>query len=224
MKGKFIVIDGTDGAGKSTQLRYLGNLLKRRKLKTRYIHIPQHGRRSAAMVDDYLNGKYGQVDPYVASLFYAVDRFDAGFAIKRWLKDGYVVLCDRWVTANAGHQGGKIPNKTKRLQMFRWLKTLEYEICKIPRPDLTLLLHVPAADAYTLIGKKHKKEHGRGYLKSSRDLHEKDLAHLTKAEKSFLDVPKVFKKVKIIECMHNGHLLSPAEIHEKIWIAVKNTI
>jgi dTMP kinase len=218
------VVDGTDGAGKSTQLKLLRRRLQRAGYKTRYIHIPQHGRRSAAVVDDYLNGKYGAVDPYVASLFYAIDRFDAGFTIRRWLKAGYIVICDRWVTANAGHQGGKILNPKKRLAMFCWLKELEFKICKVPEPDLTLILHVPATIAYQLIGKKQIGERGRGYLKRARDLHEQDQSHLIQAEKAFLDVPKVFAKTKIIACVWKNQLLPRNKIAEKIWKIVEKVL
>lgn len=224
MKGKLIVIEGIDGSGKSTQLALLAKLLKRRGLKTRYIHIPQHGRRSAAMVDDYLNGKYSKVDPRVASLFYAIDRFDAGFAIRRWLNEGYVVLCDRWVTANAGHQGGKIKSRPMRLKLFKWLQELEYEICKIPQPDLTLIMNMPATVAGGLIGKKKKSDANRSYLKSGRDVHEKDPIHLRNAEKAFLEVPRIFKKVKIIDCAVKAKPLTIPEIGQKVWHEVKKVI
>jgi len=111
MKGKFIVIDGSDGSGKATQTKILIDTLKKQKYRIKTIEFPQYGKKSAAMVEQYLTGKYGtanDVGPYVASVFYAVDRYAASFKIRDWLKKGNIVVSNRYVSSNKGHQLTKI--------------------------------------------------------------------------------------------------------------------
>ena len=107
-RGKLIVIDGIDGSGKSTQLEMLKAELQANGFEIETIHFPRHGAPTAFLVDQYLKGAYKDLNPYAASIFYAVDRFDASPTIKNWLLEGKIVLSDRYVTANAGHQGCKI--------------------------------------------------------------------------------------------------------------------
>jgi dTMP kinase len=105
--GRLIVIDGTDGSGKKTQIALLEKHLKEQGYEVEKIDFPQYGHKSAGLVEEYLNGDYGQaneVTPYQGSLFYALDRYAASFTMKKWLAEGKVVLCDRYVSANMGHQ------------------------------------------------------------------------------------------------------------------------
>ena len=114
MKGKLIVIEGADGSGKSTQFELLLRRFRKEKIRIVTMKFPQYGKKSAGMVEEYLRGAYGKkpesVSPYAASLFYAVDRFDAAQKIKKWLLEGKTVLLDRYVDSNAAHQRGKIQN------------------------------------------------------------------------------------------------------------------
>ncbi|MBI4778894.1 deoxynucleoside kinase, partial [Candidatus Falkowbacteria bacterium] len=146
-QGKFIVIDGTDGSGKATQTQLLAQRLERVGLNVAIADFPQYNTKSAGPVEEYLSGKYGspeEVGPYQASIFYACDRYDASFKIKTWLAEGKIVISNRYVTANMGHQGGKISNLLEKKHFFDWLYQLEYEIFNIPRPDLNIILHVDA--------------------------------------------------------------------------------
>ena len=107
--GKFIVIDGTDGSGKATQTELLVKRLAQAGYEVVMADFPQYGQKSAGLVEHYLNGKYGtalDVGPYRASIFYAADRYDASFQIRQWLKEGKIVISNRYVTANMAHQGG----------------------------------------------------------------------------------------------------------------------
>jgi dTMP kinase len=220
-KGKFIVIDGTDGSGKSTQMKFLISRLRREGRAIKTIHFPQHGTRSAAMVDDYLNGKYGKADPRIASIFYAADRYDASFKIRKWLDEGKTVLCDRYVTANAGHQGGKIRSRRSRLAFFRWLAELEYGIFKIPKPDINIILHVPASIAVALIRGKDSNDHSRRYIKGKKDMHEKDRRHLEDSVQSFLDIPRAFPNTAIIDCAPKKTILRVDIIAGVLWREVQ---
>lgn len=223
-KGKFIVIDGTDGSGKATQTKLLIKRLKKHGCKIEMADFPQYGQKSAGLVEEYLNGKYGTADevgPYRGSIFYAVDRYDASFNIRKWIDEGKVVISNRYVTANMGHQGGKIRNKKARGKYFKWLYDLEYKIFNIPRPDLNLILHVDAAIAQKMVDSKEK----RAYIKNGkRDIHEKDLKHLRNAEKVYLEIAKNFSGFYLVECVKCGQIMSVEEINEILWNKVKKII
>lgn len=216
LPGRFIVIDGTDGSGKATQTDLLVKELKMNGFDVEVTDFPQYGTKSAGLIEEYLNGKYGQVSPQAASIFYAVDRFDASLKIRDWLKQGKIVVSNRYVTANAGHQGGKIKDDFERLKFFKWLNNLEYHIFAIPKPDLNIILHVPADMAQKLVDKKTKsqREYANG---KKRDLHEADIKHLKSAEQVYQEIAKLFPNTKLIECVQGGNLLPPDEVHNKVW-------
>jgi len=232
--GKLIVIDGLDGSGKSTQLKLLAKRLKKEGYQVSFFNFPQHGERSATLVDDYLNGKYGsakEVGPYRASIFFACDRYDAGFKIKEQLKQGKIVISDRYVASNMGHQGGKIKNLKLRQKYLKWLYDLEYGVFEIPKPDINIILNVPPkisfklSDSRTITDKKKLKRRQSYLGKKSKDIHEKDLNHLKNSYRSYLDMVKNFPKdFHIVDCLKNGQLLSPEIIHDKVWEEVKKVI
>ncbi len=230
--GKFIVIEGLDGSGKSTQTKLLIKHLRKERYRVMKIDFPQYGKKSAGLVEEYLNGKYGsseEVGPYRASVFYACDRYDASFKIKKWLGEGRVVVSDRYIASNIGHQGGKISNKRERKEFLKWLYCLEYEIFKIPRPNFTFILKTSPKFSLKLAHKitdEEKKKKRKAYLgKKKRDIHEKDVKHLTRALSSYLETAKEFpREFKVIECIENNRLLSPDEIHQKIWKSIKNKL
>ncbi len=226
-RGKFIVIEGTDGSGKTEQFnRLLMRLPEGFSVKT--IDFPQYEEPSSYFVREYLNGNYGaledeEIGPRRASLFYALDRFDASEKkIKKWLDDGVTVIANRYVGSNMGHQGGKIGDGKQRKDFFGWLDELEYGTFGVPRPDLNIILHVPAEIAQELVDRKA----ARGYIGGKkRDLHEGNIEHLRHAEKVYLEIAELFpENFTVIECAPEGKLLSIEEIHEKVWDVAKRTL
>lgn len=223
-RGKFIVIDGTDGSGKATQTKLLVKRLKKEGHKIKELDFPQYGKKSAALVEEYLNGNYGtaqEVGPYRASIFYACDRYTASFQVKKWLSEGNIVISNRYVTANMGHQGGKIKNKKEREKYFKWLYDLEYNIFSIPKPDINLILHIDAAVAQKLVDSKEK----RNYIKNGkRDIHENDLKHLRDAEKVYLEIARGFPGFQLVECTKGGSIMSKKEINDLVWNKLKKKL
>lgn len=219
-RGKLIVLDGTDGSGKTTQFKLLVETLEAEGHQVATVDFPQYGSKSAGPLEEYLNGKYGQLNPYAASIFYAIDRFDVSLQIRQWLEQGKIVVANRYVTANAGHQGGKIEDRFERLKYFKWLDNLEYVTFGIPKPDLNIILHVPAAIAQKLVDKKspEMRKYANG---KKRDLHEADLKHLQNAERVYLEIAKLFPNTKLIECMEGDELLTPQQVHNKVWELVR---
>jgi len=224
MTGKFIVIDGTDGSGKATQLKLLADKLKEMGYEIETADFPQYGKKSAGLVEEYLNGNYGtaeEVGPFRASIFYAVDRYDASFKIREWLQAGKIVIANRYVTANMGHQGGKIMDEQERQKYFNWLYDLEYKIFAIPQPDTNIILHVSAEIGQKLVDQKGQREYVGG---QKRDIHEADINHLKMAEKVYLQIANIFPNFELIECVKDGAIMTREEIHEKVLKAVLNTI
>ncbi len=218
-KGKLIVIEGTDGSGKKTQTELLFNRVLKEGVKASTIDFPRYGTPSCYFVEKYLHGGYGQaqdVGPYVGSLFYTLDRYDHSRQIKDMLAEGTTVLCDRFTSANMGHQAGKIDDPAKRDEYLAWLDNLEFEMCGIPRPDLTILLYVSPETNQKLMATRADKE----YLKGKKaDIHEADLGHLKKASEAYLYVAKKYGW-SVIDCAPTGELLSREAVHEIVWAEV----
>ena len=221
-KGLFIVLDGTDGSGNAVQSAILLKHLQKMGHRCEIVDFPQYGQPSAFFVEEYLNGKYGgwkEVGPKRASLFYALDRYDVAKKINKALSRGKIVLANRYVASNMGHQGAKISNLAKKKDFFKWVYDLEYNILGIPKPDLNIFLHVPAQVAYRLVWKKEKRKYLHG---KKRDIHEKDLRHLYQAEKSYLMALRLFPRdFKVINCVRDDKLMSIEDIASRIWGMVK---
>ena len=214
-RGKFIVIEGTDGSGKGTQISLLVDYLKAQKKNFEVTDFPQYNNFSGAFVAKYLRGEYGsakEVGPYKASIFYAVDRYDKSFDIKKWIKAGKIVISNRYVSANMGHQTGKIHGKKARDNFLKWLNDLEYKIFDIPKPEVTILLYAPPEIGQKLVDKKGARLYING---KKRDIHEADLEHLKKASEAYLYVAKKYNWV-VIDCAPNGEMRSRESIHEEI--------
>jgi len=218
MRGQFIVLEGTDGSGKGTQFELLYKRLVSEGYKIEKFDFPRYSQPSSYFVGQYLNGKYGSLDeigPRRGSLFYALDRFQASFDIRKALQAGKIVLANRYVASNMGHQGAKLTSAKERSDYFRWLDDLEYKILGIPRPDFNIVLHMPAHIAWRLVDKKSTRDYLRG---AKRDLHEADLGHLKKAEEVYLQMCKLFPdNFVLIACTQNGSLLSRKAIAGQIW-------
>jgi len=221
--GKFIVIDGTDGSGKTTQFNLLVDKLKAEGFLVEVADFPQYNTKSAGLVEEYLSGKYGSADevtPYQSSIFYAIDRYDASFKIRQWLQEGKIVIANRYVSASLGHQGGKIENPLERKVFFNWLYELEYKLFNIPKPDLSLILHVEASIAQQLAAKRHRED----WVGKTRDIHEENLDHLKKAEQIYLEIAQTFPDFKLIKCTRDGEIMDRQEIHDLVWIYTNQAI
>lgn len=223
-KGLFIVIEGTDGSGKGTQFKLLVAALRKQGRKIAVLDFPQYGKKSAYFVEQYLNGNYGsanKVSPYIASLFYSLDRYAARERLVSWLKQGKIVIANRFTLSNAAHQGGKISSKKELKKYWQWLFNLEHGVFGLPKPDITILLQMPASVAQKLVLKKSPRQ----YLKlgAKRDIHEADLGHLKAAEERYLALAKIVKAI-IIKCVEDGKLLTPKVISRRLLHKVNQLI
>jgi dTMP kinase len=225
MTGKFIVIEGTDGSGKGEQTIRLVKRLKDAGRVVTPFDFPRYAEPSAWFVSRYLNGDFGtieQVGPQTASLFYALDRYAAAPEIRAALSRGDIVISNRYVGSNLGHQGSKFSDSAERQKYFQWDYDLELNINKIPKPDLNIILHVPAEIAQQLVDKKVERQYLGG---KKRDLHETDLGHLQRTEEVYKQLATLFPDdFTLVECAPDGKLLSIEEVHEKVWAIAQKII
>jgi thymidylate kinase/thymidylate synthase ThyX len=215
--GTFIVIEGTDGSGKGTQFRLLADRLTEAGYDVATFDFPQYNNPSSYFVREYLNGKYGTADevgPYTGSLFYALDRFEAANDIRKALGEGKIVLANRFVGSNMAHQGTKFQHSEERRGYFIWLDNLEFEMLRVPRPDISFVLRVPAEVAQTLVDKKED----RSYTDKKRDIHEADLSHLQRAVTVYDDMCELFPQDFVrVDCVRNNSLLPIEAVQELLW-------
>ena len=220
-RGTFLVIEGTDGSGKGTQFVKLIERLEQEGHDVVTFDFPQYDEPSSYFIKQYLNGRYGtaeQVGPYTGSLFFALNRYDAAFAIRQALADGKVVIANRFTGSNMAHQGGKFKHSEERRGYFIWLDNLEFEMLKIPRPDKSFVLRVPAKIAQTLVDQKQP----RGYTTSKRDIHEADIAHLERSVEVYDDLCQLFPKdFTRLDCVRDGKLLSIDAVHNLLWQSIE---
>lgn len=218
MTGAFFVIDGTDGSGKKTQTELLTQRLQKEGYDVMSISFPSYGQPSAVMVEAYLNGEFGNdanaINPFVASSFYAVDRFAHSQVIQQALASGKIIVADRYVASNLAHQGGKFADAEERKKYMEWQYDFEHEKAELPKPTLNIILHVPTDISMKLVTDRGNK----------KDLHEKDEHHLRRAEETYLEIASLFPGFELIECCDNGSILSREKIHELVWEKVKKML
>ena len=214
-KGKLIVIDGADGSGKATQSQMLQDYFKSKRTPTQTISFPRyytsfHGKH----VGRFLTGEFGgngEVSPYLSSLAFALDRLTARDEIVEWLKEGQIVIADRYVSASMAHQASKLP-KTKRKEFIDWLYSMEYKEHKLPKEDIVLYLYVPVETAQKLIEKKSERKYVKG-----KDAAERDITHQKRSIKMYQELSKKYRHWQMVSCVDDsGKLLSKEQVHSKI--------
>ena len=221
--GLFITVEGSDGSGKGTQFTLLVDRLKNEGYDVAAYDFPQYDAESSYFVKQYLNGKYGganELGPYTPSLFYALDRYDASQRIKADLAANRIVISNRYVGSNMAHQATKFATDAERKGFFTWLEQLEYGMLEIPKPDLNLVLLVPAETAQGLIDQKET----RTYTDKKRDIHEADIEHLKNAVHCYRLLCDECERFEAIECTEKGSMMSINQIHDRIWRQIKSSV
>ena len=197
MSGKLIVLEGTDGSGKATQARMMGQRLQREGIAFREIDFPRYGNPFAEPVDLYLHGalgnRPGDVNAYAASVMFAVDRFasykeDWGGFYER----GGIVVANRYTTSNAVHQASKLPAE-ERQSFLDWLFDLEYGRMGLPEPDLVLYLDMPTEVTEKML--RHREE----ATATAADIHEQDGDYLRRCRESARQIARDLKW-SVVDC------------------------
>ena len=217
MSGRLIVFEGTDGSGKSTQFKALCDRLARQSTAYEKLVFPQYKEPSSALIRMYLAGEFGShpgdVNPYAASAFYAVDRYASMKKVwGNYYKDGGLILADRYTTSNAVHQSAKLP-EGEREDFCRWLDEFEHDRLELPRADLVLYLDMPTDFAVKLLRSREQATN------TTADIHEVDDGYLATCRAAALQAAKVLGWT-VIPCVEGGKLRSIEEIHDQIWSLV----
>ena len=227
-RGKLIVIDGTDGSGKATQVKLLAERLKSEGRIVKIVDFPEYYKNFfGAFLGHCLSEQYYNflnVHPKIASVLYAADRFESSEEMISWLKKGYIIIANRYVSANQIHQGGKIKNTKKRNNFIKWLDEMEYGVFKIPRPDITLYLSLPIEIVLKLLKHRDSSKMKRAYLKKKKDVHEANVNFLKNSIKSALKLEKEVPHFIKVDCAPLGEILSREIIHEKIYEKIKKVL
>jgi dTMP kinase len=223
-RGRLIVLDGADGCGKNTQTKLLVERLLSLGMKAKSLDFPGYERNFAGkFIGECLAGKHGDflaVPPKIASVLYAVDRFESREKIERWLSEGYLVILDRYASSNQIHQGAKISDPSDRQEFLEWLDVLEYQVLKIPRPDMVIYLDVPLELSLELLQKARKSgesEKKKRYLEGKEDQAESDIEHLKAARVSAESVAKMSKDWVTVRCSGDGKILPREIINDLIY-------
>jgi len=217
---KFVVLEGLDGSGKSTQIKLLREYLSKVNVRYEYLHFPRMDAPVyGELIARFLRGEMGAistVDPYLIALIYAGDRNDAASMINKWLNDDYFVLVDRYVISNIAFQCAKLKSPEEKNKLSDWILKLEYEYFKIPIPDLNLFLDVPFEFTQTQLSNTRNGD-DRSYLLGNRDIHEDDLEFQKNVRDVYLSLGAKQKNFSVINCgSEDGQVLSPPKIFEKI--------
>jgi dTMP kinase len=225
---KFIVIEGLDGSGKSTQINLIKKYFVEKGIRSKFIHFP---RMDSFIYGDliarFLRGELGDinsVNPYLVALIYAGDRSDASATLLRWMQEGYVVIADRYLYSNIAFQCAKLLDLEQRNKLAKWIKILEYEYNKIPVPDLNLFLNVPFDFTKKSL---HKGRSGsdRDYLKGEVDIHEADLSFQEKVREIYLWQVKENPDFEMIECSDGqDNILAAESIAKNIILRIESKL
>lgn len=223
-KGKLLVIEGTDCSGKETQAKKAVEYFKNKGINIYEYSFPNYESTTGKIVGGpYLGKSYicegwfsegaVNVDPLVASAYYAADRRYNIKEINEHLENGDIVLLDRYVESNMAHQGGKIKDPKKRQEIYQKLDTLEFEIMELPRPDAVIFLYMPFE--YAAILKKNREE--------SADQHESNREHLEQAEKAYLELTEKYNYIKV-DCVKNDVIRTIDDISSEVVSRIEEII
>lgn len=221
---KLIVIEGTDSSGKETQAKELVNRLNNNNIKAIYFSFPMYHTPTGRIVGGPYLGKKdiclgwfsegaANVDPLVASLYFAADRRYHMNEIKQHLNEGYVVILDRYTDSNTAHQGGKITDKIERNNLYKKLEMLEYDILGLQKADHTIFLHLPYQ--YSTKALEVRTE--------VSDEHESSMTHLKNAEEAYLEIADMHNYITV-ECLKNGERKTKEELFDEIYDIVEKLI
>lgn len=215
MRGKLVVIEGTDCSGKETQARLLEKKLNGKGMRAKHISFPNYNTPTGRIIGECYLGKNGaggwfsegasHVDSYVSSLYYAADRkYNIGY-INQLLDDGVNVILDRYTFSNMAHQGGKIESQEERFDFFKKIDILEFDLLGLPKPDLVVLLYVPYQITLEL-------QKNRGEV---IDENESDKSHLKLAEQTYLEL-KALYRFHMIDCTDDGKMRTIESINTEL--------
>lgn len=216
----FIVLEGLDGAGKSTQVLKLKELLSGKGKEIEYLHFPRFDAPVyGELIARYLRGELGSVEdvnPYLVALLFAGDRADAAPAMKQWLADGKYVITDRFVYSNIAYQCAKFETEAQRAELRDWILELEFGYNNLPRPDISLFLDVPFDFTESRLTENRSGD-DRSYLNGATDIHEGSLELQKRVREVYHYYAEKDDKLHLVDCSDgSGGMDTPENIFRRI--------
>ena len=222
------VLEGLDGAGKSTQVKKLKSYLESIYKDLEYIHFPRYDAPVYGdLIGKFLRGSFGPIDtvhPQLVALLFAEDRHGAGPQIRRKLDDGGSVLLDRYVYSNIAYQCAKLENQEDAEALRQWIFNTEYGNFNLPKPDLNIFLDVPIGFVENSLTHPREEE-GREYLAGGKDIHEADIEFQKRVRSIYKRQAELDPDFIVIDCSdRDGNMLPIDDIFNKIKAAVDKLI
>jgi len=222
---KLIVVEGLDGAGKSTQISLLNKYFSDKGFNCEYLHFPRTDTPwFGELIARFLRGEFGslnEVSPWLVAMLYAGDRKDASEMISGWLRKGSIVLLDRYTWSNIAYQCAKTSRREEQDRLMNWILDLEFRHFAIPVPDINIFLDVP----FNFTEKKLSSSRtgmDRDYLNGTRDIHEESLSFQKKVREMYLRVALSEKSLSVVKCSNdNENMLAPEVIFKRIVKIIK---
>jgi len=178
----FIVFEGIDGAGTETQSNLLIKFLNKNEKEAELIKYPDYEGPIGQLIQDFLHKKFN-FSPDVQFSLYATDMLKDRERILKALKDGKIVIADRYFTSTLAYQ-----SITQGFPLDKGIKFAE--IFDLPKPDLVIFLDISPD---TSVRRKFKE-------KKTLDRHESDKDFLGRVRESYFNLIKneVFAKKWIV--------------------------
>lgn len=215
--GKIIVIEGVNDSGKETQSKLLAKALKQEGYKVVEFSFPMYKSPTGKIFKNCVLGKdgngyfpegYENLNPYVVCLYTAADRKYHKEKIEKYLQDGYIVILNRYTSSNMAHQGSRYNDSEERFFMYQWIDKLEYWLLKLPKPDCTILLKVPAKYLNQLDEKQVSFTFQENIFDQDSVL------------KAYIELSELYNW-DTIDCVANDKMKSVEEIHQEIMKIVR---
>ena len=215
--GKIIVIEGVNDSGKETQSKLLAKTLKEEGYKVVEFSFPMYKSPTGKIFKNCVLGKdgngyfeegYENLDPYVVCLYTAADRKYHKEKIEKYLRDDYIVILNRYTSSNMAHQGSRYSDSEERFYMYQWIDKLEYWLLKLPKPDCTILLKVPAK----YLNQLDEKQVAFNF--------QEDIFDQDSVLKAYIELSELYNWDSI-DCVSNNKMKSVEEIHEEIMKIVR---
>ncbi len=221
MKGKFIVIEGSDSSGKKTQANLLFEKLKNTGKDVELISFPTYQEtKLGVFVSKYLKGEFGskeEINPEIGSMFFTIDRYQFKDELRKKIEQGKIIVADRYTTSNI-FQAAKAEGE-ERFEIWKWIKNME---SRIPQPDFIIYLNLPPEISAELFEERDVKN--KLLKKGEKDIHEKDIEYQEKVRQLCLEIAKKEDNWIIIDCIKDGKFRSREDIHEEIFEKIKSKL
>ena len=222
-----VVLEGLDGAGKSTQVKRFRKYLESVCPNLEYIHFPRYDSAVyGGLIGKFLRGGFGSIEsvhPQLVALLFAEDRHAAAAQMRKVLEEGGTVLLDRYVYSNIAYQCAKLSSDEEAEELRKWIIDTEYGDFNIPRPDLNIFLDVPIGFVEKSLAANRESDGEREYLNGQQDIHEASIAFQKRVRDMYRKQAALDSDLVVIDCSdEDGQMLPPDSIFNKVKAAYEN--